>query len=61
MIGAERGRRIQIRTLPVVRALVGVLEATPAAHVVDEDGREVRLSRTDHVEQVFQGVASLDA
>jgi hypothetical protein len=44
----------------VVGALVRILEATPAADVVDQDGFEVGCAGFDVVDQLFEGVAALD-
>ena len=38
----------------VVGAFVGILEAAPAADVIDEDDREVRLAAFDVLDQLLQ-------
>lgn len=45
----------------VIRAFVGVLESPPTAHVVNEDGREIRLPTFDVPDQPLQGLAAVDA
>ena len=45
----------------VVGAFVGVLESTPATHVVDEDGREVGTAGPHVVDQLLQRVAAVEA
>jgi len=44
----------------VIGALVGVLEAPPAADVIDQDGFEVGSARLDIVDQLLERVPALD-
>jgi hypothetical protein len=43
----------------VISALVRILEPAPAAHVVDENGREVSRSVLNVVDQLLQGIAAI--
>ena len=45
----------------VVGTLVGILEAPPAADVIDEDGLEIGRARFDVGEETLQSIASADA
>lgn len=44
----------------VVRRLVGILETTPAADVVNENDREIGLSALHVIEQPLEGVAAIE-
>src|SRR3546814_6968686 len=44
----------------VVGALVGVLEAAPAAHVIDQDDGKVRRAALDVLNQLLEGVAAIE-
>ena len=45
----------------VVGALVGILKPTPAAHVVDEDHREVGIAALDIVDELLERVSAIEA
>src|SRR3546814_2076077 len=44
----------------VVGALVGVLEAAPAAHVIDQDDGKVRRAALDVLNQLLEDVAAIE-
>jgi hypothetical protein len=45
----------------VVGTFIGVLKAAPAAHVIDQDGRKIRIPILDVTDETLEGVSAVQS